>query len=93
MIVVRCPCERSVEFSPGFLQRRYRLASDTLVFDSQFRLRCSHCNRRRGFRITIFDGRSRGDHSKPRLERVVVGVRARSSCVERVTILPPQFVC
>ena len=33
VIVVRCPCERSVEFPPGFLQRRYRLPSDTLVFD------------------------------------------------------------
>ena len=72
IIVVRCRCERSVEYPPGFLQRRYRLPSDTLVFDLQFRLRCSHCNRRSGFRITIFDGRTRGDNSKPRLERVVV---------------------
>ena len=71
VIVVRCPCERSVEFPPGFLQRRYRLASDTLVYDLQFRLRCSHCNARAGFRITIFDGRTRGDSSKPRLERLV----------------------
>ena len=30
------------------------------------------CNRRSGFRITIFDERTRGDSSKPRLERVVV---------------------
>ena len=30
------------------------------------------CNRRGGFRITIFDERSRGDNLKPRLERVVV---------------------
>ena len=65
-------CGRSVEYPPGFLQRRYRLASDALVFDLQFRLRCSHCNRRSGFRITIFDNRTRGDNSKPRLERVVV---------------------
>jgi hypothetical protein len=72
VIVVRCGCGRSVEFPPGFLQRRHRLASDTLVFDLQFRLRCSHCNRRSGFRITIFDKRTRGDNSKPRLERVVV---------------------
>ena len=43
-----------------------------LVVDLQFRLRCSDCNRRSGFRITIFDNRSRGDNSKPRLERVVV---------------------
>jgi len=68
IIVVRCPCERSVEFPPGFLQRRHRLASDMLVYDLQFRLRC----RRSGFRITIFDNRTRGDNSKPRLERVVV---------------------
>ncbi len=43
-----------------------------LVVDLQFRLRCGGCNRRGGFRITNFDGRSRGDNSKPRLERVVV---------------------
>ena len=72
VIVVCCPCERSVEFPPGFLQRRYRLASDMLVYDLQFRLRCSHCNRRSGFRVTIVDNRTRGDNAKPRLERVVV---------------------
>jgi len=43
-----------------------------LAFDLQFRLRCSHCNRRAGFGITIFDTRTRGDNWKPRLERVVV---------------------
>jgi hypothetical protein len=48
------------------------LPSDTLVFDLQFRLRCSHCNARAGFRITIFNERTRGDSSKPRLERAVV---------------------
>ena len=40
--------------------------------DLQFRLRCQGCNHRDGFRITIFDERTRGDNSKPRLERVVV---------------------
>jgi hypothetical protein len=25
IIVVRCPCGRSVEYHPGFLQRRYRV--------------------------------------------------------------------
>ncbi len=69
--MVRCPCERSVEFPSGFLQRRYQMPSDTLVFDLQFRLRCKGCRRRSGFRITIFDERTRGDYSKPRLERVV----------------------
>ena len=71
VIVVHCPCGRSVEYHPGFLQRRHRMPSDTLVFDLQFRLRCKGCNRRSGFRITILDERSRGDSSKPRLERVV----------------------
>jgi hypothetical protein len=72
VIVVHCPCGRSVEYHKGFLQRRHRVPSDTLVFDLQFRLRCSHCNARAGFRITIFDTRTRGDNWKPRLERVVV---------------------
>ena len=72
VIVVRCPCGRSVEYHKGFLQRRHRVPSDTLVFDLQFRLRCSHCNGRAGFRVTIFDTRTRGDNWKPRLERVVV---------------------
>ena len=40
--------------------------------DLQFRLRCRGCNRWSGFRITIFDNRTLGDSSKPRLERVVV---------------------
>ena len=73
VIVVRCPCGRSVEYHKGFLQRRHRVPSDFLVYDLQFRLRCSHCNARAGFRITILDERTRWDNSKPRLERVVVG--------------------
>jgi len=40
--------------------------------DLQFRLRCKGCNGRSGFRIMIFDTRTRGDNSKPRLEWVVV---------------------
>jgi hypothetical protein len=38
--------------------------------DLQFR--CMHCNRRSGFRIRIFDERTRGDSSMPRSARVVV---------------------
>ena len=49
------------------------MPSDTLVFELQFRLRCKGCNGWRGFRITIFNNRTRGDNSKQRLERVVVG--------------------
>ena len=48
------------------------MPSDMLVYDLQFRIRCSHCNRRSGFRITILDERTRWDNSKPRSERVVV---------------------
>ena len=72
VIVVRCLCGRNTEYRCGYLQRRHHVPSDTLVFDLQYRLRCSHCNRRSGFRITILDERTRGDSSKPRLERVVV---------------------
>ena len=67
VIVVHCPCGRSVEYHKGFLQRRYRVPSNTLVFDLQFRLRCTHCNGWQGFRITIFDNRTRGDNSKPKV--------------------------
>jgi len=70
VIVVRCPCGRNTEYRCGYLQRRHRVPSDTLVFDLQFRLRCSHSNARADFRITIFDERTCGDNSKPRLERV-----------------------
>jgi hypothetical protein len=69
VIVVHCRCGRSVEYHKGFLQRRHRVPSDFLVYDLQFRLRCTYCNARAGFRITIFDTRTRGDNAKPRLER------------------------
>ena len=49
VIVVRCPCGRNTEYRCGYLQRRHRVPSDTLVFDLQFRLRCQGCNRRGGF--------------------------------------------
>jgi hypothetical protein len=49
--------------------RKFWLSSDFLASDLQFRLRCSRCNARTGFRITIFDTRTRGDNWKPRLER------------------------
>jgi hypothetical protein len=54
------------------LQRRHRVPSDFLVYDLQFRLRYSHCNARAGFRITIFDERTRGIIRSRGLERVVV---------------------
>jgi hypothetical protein len=38
VIVVGCPCGRSVEYHKGFLQRRHRVPSDFLVYDLQVRL-------------------------------------------------------
>ncbi len=39
LIVVHCPCGRSVEYHKGYLQRRHPVPADTQVFDLQFRLR------------------------------------------------------
>lgn len=62
-IVVRCRCGRISVYHDGALQRTRRLPSDTLIFDLQFRLRCAHCNARRGFRIAIEDTRPHTDRS------------------------------
>jgi len=72
IIVVSCPCGRIAEYGPGVLQRLYRIPSDLLVYDLQFRLRCRHCNRRSGFRVAVVDDRGRGDNSVERRERVIV---------------------
>jgi hypothetical protein len=55
VIVVTCPCGWIAHYGQGFLQRHSRLASDTLIYDLQFRLRCKTCNRREGFTITLED--------------------------------------
>jgi hypothetical protein len=52
---VRCQCGRTATYMRGLLQRKYRLPSDMLIYDLQYRLRCNHCNSRSGFTITIFD--------------------------------------
>ena len=57
-IEVACPCDWSTYFGPGHLQRRYRLPSDMLIFDLQFRVRCSHCSRRDGFAIAVINTRA-----------------------------------
>ncbi len=71
-IIVRCQCGRSVQYMPGVLQRQHRLPSTTLIYDLQFRLRCSHCRAFAGFEITVVDMRDMGDNSKPCPERVIV---------------------
>jgi hypothetical protein len=71
VIELRCPCGRIIEFQQGVLQRLYRLPSDTLLIDLQYRLRCRHCNRRQGFRIAVVDLTGRGDRSIPRTETII----------------------
>jgi hypothetical protein len=71
-IRVRCGCGRLTEFPHGHLQRRYRIPSNVLVFDLQFRLRCSGCRSRGPFRISIINERDRGS-ATPMPERVIVG--------------------
>jgi hypothetical protein len=53
--VIRCPCGRNVEYPNGLQQRRFRLPSDTLLYDLQFRFRCKRCNLRSGFTIAVVD--------------------------------------
>jgi hypothetical protein len=57
MIEVRCVCGWTTHYAPGFLQRRHRMPSDMLIFDLQFRVRCSHCSRRNGFAIQVINSR------------------------------------
>jgi len=72
VIIVRCRCGCSVDYMPGVLQRLHRVPSDTLIFDLQFRLRCSSCRAFRDFEITVRDVRNIGDNAKPCPERVIV---------------------
>jgi hypothetical protein len=74
-VIVRCRCGRITEYLAGVLQRRHRLPSDTLIYDLQFKLRCTHCNRRSGFAIAILDLRMQGTSSHRLPERVVVEAR------------------
>jgi hypothetical protein len=58
MIEVRCACGWTTHYGPGFLQRNHRLPSDMLIFDLQYRVRCSHCSRRDGFAISVINNRT-----------------------------------
>lgn len=71
-VQVTCPCGSLVVFPHGYLQRRHRMRSGTLIFDLQFRLRCKRCGRRSGFRISVTDLAHAGDNRMVRHERVVV---------------------
>ncbi len=52
-VVIRCACGRSVHFGQGFLQRHHRIPSDTLLYDLQYRFRCSHCGAKEGFVVSV----------------------------------------
>ena len=71
-IIVRCQCGQIVQYMPGVLQRRHRVSSDTLIYDLQFRFRCSRCRAFNGFEIIVKDVRNIGDNSKPCPERIIV---------------------
>jgi hypothetical protein len=47
-------------------------AARTLVYDLQYRLRCSQCNRREGFAIAILDSRMIGTTSHRPAPRVII---------------------
>jgi hypothetical protein len=74
-VVVQCGCGRSVEYLPSVLPRGHRVPSTTLVWDPQYRSRCSHCGRRDGFGISLRDERGRGDNTKADRRRVIVPAR------------------
>jgi hypothetical protein len=70
-IRVYCTCGRCVEFANGCLQRWYRMPSHMLVMDLQYRMRCTNCRAIRGFKITLYDERERGN-AIIKNERVIV---------------------
>jgi hypothetical protein len=74
-VIVRCRCGRIAEYFAGVLQRKHRLPSDMLIYDLQWKLRCTHCNRRSGFAIAISDRRMSGTSSHRLPERLIVDAR------------------
>ena len=69
---VRCVCGASVIFHPAAFPKKYRVPSDTLLYDLQYRLRCRHCNRNHSFEIAIGSTRMIGSSSQAPPVRVVV---------------------
>jgi hypothetical protein len=91
IVQVNCPgCGWLAEYTYGMLQRLHHLPSTMLVFDLQFRYRCKQCNCTSGFRITVWDDRSRGDRSADRRERVIVPGDAPR--YQRALAVPPRRV-
>ncbi|MGO8952911.1 MAG: hypothetical protein ACLPWS_11640 [Rhodomicrobium sp.] len=61
MEIFPAPCRECTAFRPA-----------TLIFDLQYRFRCSHCGRHDGFGITLRDERDRGGSAKSGNRRVIV---------------------
>ena len=69
VIAIRCECGYgAVAYGPGALQKQRRTPSDTLIYDLQYRIRCRHCGRTRGFTIAVT--RVRTDRSQLSGERI-----------------------
>jgi hypothetical protein len=56
VLTAQCSCGHFSRFASGELQRRHKLPSDLLIYDLQYRLRCQVCQRKKGFRILLWDG-------------------------------------
>lgn len=74
-VIVTCQCGWVVTYGNGFLQRRHRVPSDTLLYDLQYRFHCKRCNRRTGFKVAIQDRRHIGTSSHLPEPRVIVEPR------------------
>jgi hypothetical protein len=61
VLTVQCSCGHISRFATGELQRKsWRVFSDMLICDLQYRLRCRHCRRTKGMRIILWDGEPTG---------------------------------
>lgn len=70
-IRIQCvACQKIAMFPEGFFQRKHRFRSDFLVFDLQYRLKCSKCKSQGPFKISIID---RGGTGSPERHIVRVG--------------------
>lgn len=72
VVITTCGCGRVVEHPFGSLQRSNRIPSDTLIYDLQFKLHCTSCGRRAGFKIAILERRFVGGSSHFPPERIIV---------------------
>jgi hypothetical protein len=76
VLTAQCPCGHIGRFAEGDLQRRFRVPSDTLIGDLQYRMRCRHCRRDKGIRIILWKGEpmmSRSSHDIGHHEVIVEG--------------------